>query len=142
MPIGISFQNNIFPLMCNLIPIEKNVFSFDQTNFFYSCGRGLTQIIEVTDDFSSVFLSHQMTMPEHGSRTPCPSPGLRSTETANKTSTTNFEFHPIFPVSVHFPPCFAKIIIYFPPTLKNSSPVFEKFTCFLYNLCVFRFPLL
>src|SRR6218665_1890433 len=81
-----------------------------------------------------------MIMPEHGRRTPCPSPGLRSTETANKTSTTNFEFHPIFPVSVHFPPCFAKIIIYFPPTLKNSSPVFEKFTCFLYNLCVFRFP--
>src|SRR6218665_1646111 len=28
--------------MCNLIPIEKYVFSFDQTNFFYSCGRGLT----------------------------------------------------------------------------------------------------
>src|SRR6218665_1135903 len=44
-----------------------------------------------------------------------------------QSSTTHFEFPPIFPVSV-----------YFPPTLKNFPPLLEKFTCFLHTLCVFR----
>jgi len=52
---------------------------------------------------------------------------------------TFFSHRPqIFPVSVHFPPCFAKLL--FPPTLKNFLPVFQKFTCFLHTLCLFRFP--
>ena len=48
-------------------------------------------------------------------------------------------FPPIFPVSVHFPPYFAKIIIS-PLLLQISFPVVEKFTCFLHTLCVFGFP--
>src|SRR6218665_3967976 len=44
----------------------------------------------------------------------------------------------IFPVSVHFPPVSRKL--FFSPTLTNFPSVFEKFTCFLHTLCVFRFP--
>jgi len=47
---------------------------------------------------------------------------------------------PIFPVSVHF--LLFRENYYFPTTLKNFPPVFEKFTCFLHTLCVFRSPLL
>jgi len=46
-------------------------------------------------------------------------------------------FLPIFPVSVYFP--LFRENYYFPPTLTNFPPVFEKFTCFLHTLCVFRF---
>jgi len=42
---------------------------------------------------------------------------------------------PIFPVSVHLPPCFAKIII-FPYFEKFSPLVFQKITCFLHTLGV------
>src|SRR6218665_4031973 len=49
-------------------------------------------------------------------------------------------FHPLFPVSVHFTPCFAKIII--PPYFTNFPSVFKKFTCFLHTFCVFRSALL
>src|SRR6218665_1820682 len=49
---------------------------------------------------------------------------------------------PIFSISVHFPPSFAKIIIPPRPTFTNFPSVFEKFTCFLHAFCVFRFPLL
>src|SRR6218665_3711402 len=38
-----------------------------------------------------------------------------------------------------FPLCFAKIIIS-PHFQKFPLPVFEKFTCVLHTLCVFRFP--
>src|SRR6218665_1184860 len=46
--------------------------------------------------------------------------------------------HPIFAVSVHFPPVSRKL--FFPPTLTNFPPVLDKFTCFLHTLRVFRFP--
>ena len=48
-------------------------------------------------------------------------------------------FAPIFPVSVHVPPCFAKIIIS-PPILTYFPDVLDTFTCFLHTLRVFRFP--
>src|SRR6218665_645890 len=51
----------------------------------------------------------------------------------------NFEFPPIFPVSIHFPR-FAKINYYFPPSLTNFPPVLQKFTCFLHALCAFLSP--
>src|SRR6218665_911215 len=57
------------------------------------------------------------------------------------------DFHPskflmtffLFSLLCYISPCFAKIII---SSLlsKLSPPVFEKFTCFLHTLCVFRFP--
>src|SRR6218665_143502 len=37
-------QNNIFPLMCNLIQIEKDIFCFDQIQNLYSCGTGLNSV--------------------------------------------------------------------------------------------------
>src|SRR6218665_2427383 len=37
-----------------------------------------------------------------------------------------------------YPPGSRKLL--FPPTLTNFPSVFEKFTCFLHTLCVFRFP--
>ena len=45
-------------------------------------------------------------------------------------------YFPFFPVSVHFPPCFAKIII--SPYFEIFSPVFKKYTCFL-HICI-TFP--
>jgi len=54
------------------------------------------------------------------------------------SSTTNFEFPPIFPVSVHFPLVSRKLL--FPPLFRKISlPVFEKFTCF-YILYVYFVP--
>src|SRR6218665_1814049 len=37
-------QNNIFPLLCNLIQIEKDIFCFDQIQNLYSCGTGLNSV--------------------------------------------------------------------------------------------------
>src|SRR6218665_2593379 len=50
-----------------------------------------------------------------------------------------FRISPCFPCFGTFPPLFRENY-YFPPTFKNVLPVFEKFTCFLHILCVFRFP--
>src|SRR6218665_1731735 len=50
-----------------------------------------------------------------------------------------FRISPLFSLFQYISPCFAKIIIS-PFTLKNFPPVFQKFTCFLHTLCVFRFP--
>src|SRR6218665_303299 len=47
-------------------------------------------------------------------------------------------FPPVFPVSVHFLPVSRKLL--FPPYFQNFPHVFDKFTCFLHTLCVFRFP--
>ena len=49
-----------------------------------------------------------------------------------------FRIPPIFAISIHFP--FLRKL-FFPITIQNLPPVFVKFTCFLHNLCVFRFPL-
>src|SRR6218665_3303655 len=59
-----------------------------------------------------------------------------------KSSTTNFEFPPLFPVSVHcslpFPLCFAKIII--PPYFSKFSLCFRNcLLLFTYFLCI-SFP--
>src|SRR6218665_3612413 len=37
-----------------------------------------------------------------------------------------------------FPPVSQKLL--FPPSFDKFPSVFEKFTCFLHTLCVFRFP--
>ena len=47
-------------------------------------------------------------------------------------------YPPIFAVSVHFLPYFAKFIIF--PLLLQVSSDFVKLTCFLHTLCVYRFP--
>src|SRR6218665_4133432 len=47
-------------------------------------------------------------------------------------------FHPIFPVSIHFPPVSRKLL--FPPTFTIFPSVLDKFTYFLHTLLVFRFP--
>src|SRR6218665_997883 len=47
-------------------------------------------------------------------------------------------FPPIFSVSVHFPRVSRKLL--FPPYFEQFPPVFQKFTCLLHTLCVFRFP--
>src|SRR6218665_2404065 len=51
-----------------------------------------------------------------------------------------FRISPYFPCFSTFPP--VRENYYFSPTFKNSPSVFEKFTCFLHTLCVFRLPLL
>src|SRR6218665_1259501 len=52
---------------------------------------------------------------------------------------TFFRISPYFPCFSTFPPVSRKLL-FRPPTMKNFPPVFEKFTCFLHILCVFRFP--
>jgi len=51
-----------------------------------------------------------------------------------------FSHQPQIPISVHFPPCFAKIII--PPALENFPLVLENFTCFSRTFVYFVSPLL
>src|SRR6218665_1551685 len=52
-----------------------------------------------------------------------------------KSSTTNFEFPPIFPVSVHFPTVSRKLL--FPPYFDKFPPYFNKNSPAFYMLHVY-----